>query len=71
MTYREIQMNYNKIIYLEMIDNTISRYKKEVLMGKYKEMLEGFISYRDYYDNYNDYVIKLIKTYNYYQQLQF
>ncbi len=66
MDYKTIRNYYNKIIYLEMIDNTIHEYKKNILISKYGEMLKGIITHRDYYDNYNSYVITLIKKYNYY-----
>jgi hypothetical protein len=55
------QNNYNKIIYLEMIDNEICSYKKEVLI---KFEIKTDEDYRFYYDNYNPYLISLIKSWN-------
>jgi hypothetical protein len=47
MNYRGIQRFYSKIIYLELIDNTIRDYSK-VLNEKTKEMMSGNISYEEY-----------------------
>ncbi len=71
MDYKKLQMNYNKIIYLEILDNTINEYKKEVLVPKSNEMIKDgtYETYKYYYENYNKYVFKLIKEYNYYYNL--
>lgn len=55
------QNNYNKIIYLEMIDNEIYSYKKEVLV---KFEIKTDEDYRFYYNHYNPYLISLIKSWN-------
>jgi hypothetical protein len=55
------QNNYNKIIYLKMIDNEISMYKREVLV---KFEIKTAEDYRIYYNKYNPYVFILIKSWN-------
>jgi len=52
MNYQDIQKKYNKIIYLELIDNTIKDYNKE-LMIKLKQMINDEITYQAYYMIWN------------------
>ena len=61
MFNNKIQNNYNKTIYLKMIDNEISMYKREVLV---KFEIKTAEDHRIYYNNYNPYVIMLIKSWN-------
>lgn len=61
MFNNKIQNNYNKTIYLKMIDNEISSYKREVLV---KFEIKTAEDYRIYYNHYNPHVISLIKSWN-------
>lgn len=61
MFNNKIQNNYNKTIYLKMIDNEISSYKREVLV---KFEIKTAEDYRIYYNHYNPRVISLIKSWN-------
>ncbi len=70
MNYRGIQRFYSKIIYLELIDNTIRDYSK-VLNEKTKEMMSGNISHEEYDLIRNKKKIDMIKQWNYYYNLSF
>ncbi len=65
MNYRGIQRFYSKIIYLELIDNTIRDYNKE-LDERTNEMLKGLIPYNDYHLIWNKKKFDLIKQWNYF-----
>jgi len=70
MNYRGIQRFYSKIIYLELIDNTIRDYSK-ILNEKTKEMMSGNISYEEYDLIWNKKKFDMIKQWNYYYNLSF
>ena len=61
MFNNKTQNNYNKTIYLKMIDNEISNYKREVLV---KFEIKTAEDHRIYYNYYNPHVIMLIKSWN-------
>jgi len=61
--------NYNKIIYLEIIDNTIYYYKLNELNHKYNLLSLNLISFNDFHSIYNKYLFDLYKSYNYYLSL--
>ena len=68
MNYQDIQKKYNKIIYLELIDNTIKDYNKE-LMIKLKQMINEEITYQEYYMIWNKTKIDMIKEWCYYNDI--
>jgi len=61
--------NYNKIIYLEIINNTIYDYKKIELNQRYYELSLNLISFNNFHSIYNKYLFDLYKSYNYYLSL--
>lgn len=61
MFNNKTQNNYNKTIYLKIIDNEISSYKRDVLV---KFEIKTAEEHRIYYNHYNPYVISLIKSWN-------
>ncbi len=65
MNYQDIQKKYNKIIYLELIDNTIKNYNKE-LMIKFKQMINEEITYQEYYMIWNKKKFDMIRQWNYF-----
>jgi hypothetical protein len=70
MDYKEIQKFYNYKIYLEILDNTINNYKRDILMKKtYLLLSNNLDDFYEYYNNYNKYYFQLVKYYNYYYKL--
>jgi len=65
------QFNYNKIIYLEILDNTIKNHKKNVLNIMCNYLHNGIISYDDYYNIYNKNHFNLYKYYNQYYNMNY
>jgi hypothetical protein len=63
--------NYNKIVYLEILDNTIKNYRRDVLNIMCNHMTNGYITFDDYHNIYNKENFNLIKYYNYYHKMIF
>jgi hypothetical protein len=64
-------INYNKIVYLEILDNSIKNYRRDILNVMCTHLINGDITI-DYYNNiYNKENFNLIKYYNYYYNMQF
>ena len=59
------KFNYNKKIYLEIIDNTIIDYRINILIPKFNLFKSQQISYDIYYNIYNKKLFDLYKLYNY------
>ncbi len=61
--------NYNKIIYLELLDNTIYYYKTTELNHYYHLLSLNLISFNQFHSIHNKYLFDLYKLYNYYLSL--
>jgi hypothetical protein len=68
MIYKEIVREYNKRIYLSILDGLIERYNK-YLMIKLKEMLRGNISFEEYYLIWNKKKFDMIREWNYFNKI--
>lgn len=69
MDYKQIQKFYNYKIYLEILDNTIINYKRDILMKQFKLFTKGELEYNIFYNKYNKYNFELIKDYVYYYNI--
>jgi len=58
--------NYNKIVYLEILNNTIKEYKNNILNHHYNIMVSNPDYYDVFYKVYNVKYFSLIKSFNYY-----
>ena len=63
--------NYNKTIYLEILNNTINDYNHNILKYKFNDFRNNYLSRRDYYDIYNHKYLQLCKYFSYYYCLNF
>ena len=64
---------YNKTIYLILLDNKIREFKKNILIPEYEKILlsNSQKDYKKFYDISNKKYINLIKDYNYFLNLIF
>lgn len=69
MNYKQIQQFYNYKIYLEILDNTIINYKRDILMKQFELFRKGELEFDIYYKKYNKYNFDLIKNYVYYNNI--
>ena len=65
--------DYNKTIYLILLDNTIRDFKKHILIPEYEIILlsNSQEDYKKFYNSSNKKYINLIKDYNYFFNLNF
>lgn len=68
MIYKEIVKEYNKRVYLSLLDGLIDTYNK-VLNEKVKEMMREEISYEEYDMIWNKKKFDMIKEWNYYNKI--
>lgn len=69
----QTRFNYNKVVYLELLNNTIRDYKNKVLIHHYNKIVSVLVAretnpdyYNEFYRVYNTEYLRLVKFYNYY-----
>lgn len=65
------RFNYNKVVYLELLNNTIRDYKNKVLIRHYNEMVSNPDYYNEFYRVYNAEYLRLVKFYNLINNIDF